>query len=174
MRAIEAELRRHSNKPHKSCLSYIASVLRAAGTPVEYEEYQNAIVQSANHDHHELHEKGLLQVRDLDCALTSLQKVDALYRKYREVSDRVGTSMTRELVAKNEERVRNMAASGRLGPEKRREKQEIARWFKVWLEVPDLFLDWLEMRQKSREFQRMFPRFNGRAWHHPGGRSFSI
>jgi hypothetical protein len=106
--------------------------------------------------------------------LTSLQKIDALYRQYREVSDRAGTSMARELVAKSEECARGMAANGRLGPDKRREKQEIALWLKVWLEVPDLFYDWLEMRQKSREFQRMFPLFNGRAWHHPGGRSFSI
>jgi hypothetical protein len=167
-------LRRRSHKTHKSCISYIASVLRAAGTPVEYEEHQDPLLQSANQDHHELREKGLLQVRDLDCALTSLQKVDALYRKYREVSDRVGTCMARELVAKSEERTLGMAANGRLGPEKRREKREIAQWFKVWLEVPDLFFDWLEMRQKSRDFQRMFPRFNGRARHHPGGRSFSI
>jgi hypothetical protein len=167
-------LRRRSNKTHKSCISYIASVLHAAGTPVEYEEHQDPLLQPANQDHHELHEKGLLRVRDLDCALTSLQKVDALYRKYREVSDRIGTSLARELVARSEERVRGMVANGRLGPEKRREKQEIAQWFKVWLEVPDLFFDWLEMRQKSREFQRMFPLFNGRGRHQPGGRSFSI
>jgi hypothetical protein len=67
-----------------------------------------------------------------------------------------------------------LAANVRLGPEKRLEKQEIAQWFKVWLEVPDLFFDWLEMRQASREFQRRFPHFTGRSWHHTGKRSFSI
>jgi hypothetical protein len=141
---------------------------------VEYEEPQDSLVQSAIQDHHELREKGLLQLRDLDCALTSLQKVDALYRQYRGLSDRVGTSLTRELVAKSEQRARSMAANARLGPEKRCEKQEIAQWFKIWLEVPDLFFDWLEIRQKSREFQRMFPHFNGGSWHHAGRRSFSI
>ena len=67
-----------------------------------------------------------------------------------------------------------MAANDRLGPVKRSEKREIAKWFKVWLDVPDLFYDWLEVRQKSREFRRMFPDFNDRSWHHPGKRSFSI
>ena len=141
---------------------------------MEYPGPDGPAVEASTRDHHELREKGLLQLRDLDCALTSLQKVDALYRQYREASDRVGTSLARELVAKSEQRAINMAANGRLGPVKRCEKQEIARWFKVWLEVPDLFFDWLDMRQKSREFRRNFPHFNGGPRHHAGKRSFSI
>ena len=141
---------------------------------MEYPDHEEPAVETSTRDHHELHEKGLLELRDLDSALASLQKVDALYRQYREVSDRVGTSLARELVAKNEQRAKSMAANVRMGPGKRREKQEIARWFKVWLEVPDLFFDWLEMRQESREFQRWFPNFNGRARHHTAKRSFSI
>jgi len=174
LRAIEAELRRRSNNHQKSCLSYIVSVLRAAGTRVEYPVHEEPAVEASTLDHHELHEKGLLQLRDLDSALTSLQKIDALYRQYREVSDRVGTGLARELVAKSEKRAKSMASNVRLGQEKRSEKREIAKWFKVWLEVPDLFYDWLEMRQKSREFQRIFPLFNGRSRHHAGKRSFSI
>ena len=141
---------------------------------MEYPDHEDPIVQSATTDHQELHAKGLLKLQDLDSALTSLQKIDALYRQYREVSDRIGTSLAREAVAKSEQRAQNMAANTRLGREKRREKQEIAKWFKVWLEVPDLFYDWLEMRQKSKEFQRLFPNFNGGSWHHAGKRSFSI
>jgi hypothetical protein len=174
LRAIEAELHRRSTHRRKSCLSYIASVLREAGTPVECSTPEDPIAQTFSADHHELHVKGLLQLRDLDSALSSLQKVDTLYRQYREVSDRVGTSLARELVAKSEQRAKSVAANVRLRPEKRREKQEIAQWFKVWLEVPDLFFDWLEMRQQSGKFQRSFPHFNGRSWHHTGKRSFSI
>jgi hypothetical protein len=174
LHAIEAELRRRSNNHHKSCLSYIADVLRSAGTRVEYPDHEEPAVEASTQDHHELREKGLLQLRDLGCALTSLQKIDVLYRQYREVSDRVGTSLARELVARSEQRAKNMAANARLGPEKRSEKREIARWFKVWLEVPDLFFDWLDMRQESREFQRKFPHFNGGSRHRAGKRSFSI
>ena len=141
---------------------------------MEYTGHEEPAVDAPTLDHDELHEKGLLQLRDLGSALASLQKIDTLYRQYREVSDRVGTSLARELAAKSELRAKNMAVNVRLGQGKRNEKREIARWFKVWLEVPDLFFDWLEMRQKSREFQRMFPHFNGRSWHHAGKRSFSI
>jgi hypothetical protein len=121
-----------------------------------------------------LRAKGLLKFRDLDCALASLQQVDALYRGCREVSDRIGTCLARELVARGERRAKSMAANRRLSPENRREKQEIAKWFKVWLEVPDLFFDWLEMRQQSEEFRTLFPSLNGRSRHRAGGRSFSV
>jgi len=141
---------------------------------VEYTEHKAPILQSPTEDHHEQRLKGLLKLQDLDCAFTSLQKVDALYREYREASDRVGTSLARELVAKGEQRAKNMAGNLRLSAQKRREKQEIAQWFKVWLEVPDLFFDWVEMRQGSREFQKLFPRSNGRARHHAKRRSFSV
>lgn len=174
LRAIEAELRRRSNNHNKTCVSYIAGVLRAAGTRVECTEHKNTFTHFTTEDHHELRAKGLLKVRDLNSALASLQKVDALYRGYREVSDRIGTSSARELIARGEQRAKSMAANPRLSPEKRREKQEIAQWFKVWLEVPDLFFDWLEMRLESEAFQTSFPQLNGRPGHHPGKRSFSV
>ncbi|MEJ2009871.1 MAG: hypothetical protein P8Z30_17235 [Acidobacteriota bacterium] len=161
LRAIEEELRRRSNNHRKSCLSYIAGVLRETGKQVEYTEGKGAAVRFSAEDHHEQRLKGLLKFRDFGVALVSLQEIDAIYREYREVSDRVGTSLVRELVAKGEQRARSMAADTRFSPEKRREKQEIAKWFKVWLEVPDLFFDWVEMRQKSDEFQKLFMNSNG-------------
>lgn len=135
---------------------------------MRYPEKKKSSIHSAAEDHHEERLKGLLKYSDLDGALVSIQKLDAIYREYRAVSDRVGTSLVRELVEKGEQRVKSMAASPRLRVEKRREKQELAKWFKVWLEVPDLFFDWLEMRQKSDEYQRLFMHPNGHSRHHSG------
>jgi hypothetical protein len=87
--------------------------------------------------------------------------LDSIYREYREAADRVGTCAVRELVAKARQRTEKMARNPRLSVEKRREKQEIIQWCKVWLEVPDLFYDWLEMRRESAEFQKAFAHRNG-------------
>ena len=100
---------------------------------------------------------GVLQFRDFATAEASLQKLDALYRGYREVADRVGTSLVRELVLKGKQRAESLATGARVRPEKRREKKEIANWFHVWLETPDLFFDWLELRKRSEEFLQLFP-----------------
>ncbi len=36
-------------------------------------------------------------------------------------------------------------------------QNEIAEWLKVWLQTPNLFYDWLELRKRSAEFQQTFP-----------------
>jgi hypothetical protein len=40
---------------------------------------------------------------------------------------------------------------------KRAQKEEIAHWFAIWLETPDAFFDWLEVRKQSPEFKSKFP-----------------
>jgi hypothetical protein len=49
-----------------------------------------------------------------------------------------------------------LAANPRVSPDKRAEKREIATWFRIWLETPELFFDWLELRKASEEFRRLF------------------
>jgi len=40
--------------------------------------------------------------------------------------------------------------------QKRKEKKEIAEWFRIWLEAPDTFFDWLEARKAAPEFHATF------------------
>ena len=42
--------------------------------------------------------------------------------------------------------------------ENRAQKEEVAHWFGIWLETPDAFFDWLEVRKQSPDFQKKFPR----------------
>jgi hypothetical protein len=153
IRAIGNELRRRLGPSHKISPSYIASVLRAAGKLVDYED---RYADPSMEEPYASRLKGLLQFHDLASAEASLQKLDAVYREFRGVADRVGTSLVRSLVLKGKLRAESLAANPRVSPGKRREKQEIARWFGVWLETPDLIYDWLEIRKGSEEFQRMF------------------
>lgn len=104
---------------------------------------------------------GLLRFGNLEETEASLRQLDAVYQEYRSASDRVGTSLVRTLVVKGKQRAESLAGNPRVNPGKRREKGEIARWFKVWLDVSDLFFDWLEMRQQSEEFRQLFGQPNG-------------
>jgi len=38
----------------------------------------------------------------------------------------------------------------------RAEQSEIATWFKVWIQTPNLFADWVDLRKHSTEFQQQF------------------
>ena len=154
IRALQAEVRQRLGTEHPTSLSYIASVLREAGTAVDY---QDRFVGPRLEEPYASRINGALQFRDLASAEQSLHRLDALYREYRAASDRVGTTLVRALVLRGKQRAESIGANSRVHPEKRREKREIARWFHVWLETPDLFFDWLELRQQSEEFQRLFP-----------------
>ena len=100
--------------------------------------------------------KGLLEFGDFAKAEDSIRKLDTAYREYRELGDRIGMGLVRTLLLKGKQRAASLASNPRLSPEKREEKREIASWFRVWLEAPELFADWLDLRKESPEFRRRF------------------
>jgi hypothetical protein len=153
IRAIGNELRRRLGPQHRISPSYIAAILRAVGKRVDYED---RFTDPTMEEPYASRLKGVLQFQDLVSAEASLRKLDATYREYRDSSDRIGIGLVRSLVRKGRLRAESLASSPRVRPEKQREKREIARWFQVWLETPDLFFDWLELRKASREFRETF------------------
>jgi len=159
IQAIQADLTRLMGADRKTSGSYIANVLRAAGVRVDYNDrYVDALIPEPYADRLE----GLLQFHDLNEAESTLRKLDEIYQEYRSASDLVGTNIVRSMAVKGRQRAESIAGNSRVRPEKRLEKEEIARWFKVWLDISELFFDWLEMRKQSEEFQRIFSK------HHDG------
>lgn len=147
------ELRRHLGPADRTSLGYIATILREAGYDVRYEDrYSDPLMPEP----YTSRLKGMLEFHDLDCAEQSLLRIDAIYREYYGAADRLGVAMVRALVKKGKLRARSLAANPRVNPQKRQEKQEIASWFQVWLETPDLFADWLALRKSSAEFRQLF------------------
>ena len=154
IRAVEAELRRALGPAGKTSFSYIASVLRKTGARVDYEDrYADPWMEEP----YARRLKGVLQFGDLAAAEASLRQLDAIYREYLQAADRVGTQLVRSLIVKGKQRAGSLAASPRVSQERRQQKQEIATWFRVWLETPEIFFDWLELRKQSEEFLRLFP-----------------
>lgn len=158
IREIQAALRREMGNGHRVSSSYIANVLRQAGLRVEVND---PYVDPWMEEPYASRLAGLLQFGDLNEAESSLRDLDGAFKQYRSTGDRLGTSLVRTLVVKGKLRAESLAANARVNPEKRREKEEIARWFKVWLDVSDLCFDWIELRKQSAEFQKLFNGHNG-------------
>jgi hypothetical protein len=151
IRALENELR--SRMGSRTSPSYIAGVLREAGKNVEY---RDRFADPPMEEPYASRLRNLLQFHDFVSAEASLRKLDEVYREYREASDRTGTGLVRTLLQKGKLRAASLAANPRVSSDKRAEKAEIATWFRIWLETPDLFFDWLELRKASEEFRRLF------------------
>jgi len=153
IRALENELRARLGSNLKTSHSYIAQVLREAGKHVEY---YDRFADPPMEEPYASRLRNLLQFHDFASAEASLRKFDEVYREYQQVSDRTGTGLVRSLLLKGKLRAGSLASNPRVSPDKRAEKAEIATWFRIWLQTPDLFFDWLELRKASEEFQRLF------------------
>jgi hypothetical protein len=153
LHAARDELRRQLGPADRTSLEYIASILREAEYDVRYEDrYSDPVMPEP----YASRLKGILEFHDLASAEQSLLKIDAIFREYAGAADRQGAALVVALVKKGKLRARSIAANSRVQAQKRKEKTEIASWFQVWLETPDLFSDWLELRKSSEEFRRLF------------------
>jgi len=151
--AGRGELRRQLGSGNRTSLGYIASVLREAGYDVRYED---RYADPAMPEPYAGRLKGVLEFHDLASAEASLLRLDAIYREYEAAADPVGAKFVYALVKRGKLRARSLAANPRVHDSKRREKQEIAAWFQVWLETPELFSEWLPLRKASEEFRALF------------------
>ncbi len=61
-----------------------------------------------------------------------------------------------ETALKGKQRAQMISRNRNVDEQKRAEKAEIAEWFTVWLQQPEIFNDWLELRQRSRDFRTRF------------------
>jgi len=156
LQKVQHDLRQRLGPAKLPSLGYIAAVLKQAGMRVEYEDrYTDPVIP----ERYATSLEGALRFEDLAAADAALRRLDAAYREYRSESDRTGASLVRQIVLRGKLRAESLSHNARIRPEKRREKREIATWFRVWLESPDLFFDWLEVRKQTGEFREMFPSY---------------
>jgi len=154
LRRVQDELRGRLAPARAPSLSYIASVLREAGVRVDYEDrYADPIIPERYRGQLE----GVLHFHDLAAVENTIRALDTAWRDYRAAGDREGAGLARKLAMRGRQRAESLAGNPRVEAGKRREKGEIASWFALWLESPDLFFDWLELRKRADDFRAVFP-----------------
>jgi hypothetical protein len=62
----------------------------------------------------------------------------------------------RRLALLGRRRAEFIGRNRRVGLQKRLQKMEISAWFRLWLESPELFEDWLALRKRTPEFNRLW------------------
>ncbi len=129
---------------------YIAQVLEGAGLRVVRTQQEEAELQ------YEEEFEDLLHFRTLEDAEVTLMRLDELMRKFRKHGERAAVERVLEIARLGKRRVEMIARNTRVEARKRAEKQEMAGWFRIWLETPDAFFDWLDVRKRSAEYRERF------------------
>jgi len=93
----------------------------------------------------------LLDVTDLNSAFQSMVTLESLRLEgTREVTE------LRELVMAARDEVSLQSRSTLIEDAWREQLREISNWLSVWLQSPELFSDWLDLRRRSPEYTRKF------------------
>ena len=93
-------------------------------------------------------------------AAESLRTIDARYREFRQQGDRTGMRYARQTALRARQ---NALAHPHHRPNLSNSpnwpnlevRQEIAQWFTIWLQTPDIFQTWLEIRQQQPAFRQL-------------------
>lgn len=134
----------------KTAPEYIAEVLQAAGLRVAWS------TQADIDEHREEELADLLHFSTLEEAEMCLVRLDELWRKYFVEGNRPAGERVLEIARLGRRRAEMISRNKKVDPQKRAEKAEIAQWFKIWLDTPDAFFDWLELRKQAQEFRDRF------------------
>ncbi|MGE0886774.1 MAG: hypothetical protein AB7P14_24915 [Blastocatellales bacterium] len=86
----------------------------------------------------------------------TLRKIDELHKQYLQSGDQTGARYARQAVLKMKKQAAALSQSSKLTEPERAEMGEIAQWMTVWLQTPDIFDQWLELRKAAEEFKTIF------------------
>jgi len=134
----------------KTSPDYIAGVLETAGMRIVWS------TKADTQGKYEEEFQDLLHFATLEDAEMCIMRLDELHRKFKEENEHAAIERVLEVARMGRRRAEMIARNHKVEPEKRAEKEEIMQWFKVWLDTPDAFFDWLEVRKSSPDFQRRF------------------
>jgi hypothetical protein len=100
--------------------------------------------------------RDLLHFSSLGEAEMCLVRLDELRRRFEGAGERAAVERVMEVARLGRRRAEMIARNPRVDSAKRSEKTEILEWFRIWLETPEAFFDWLELRKQSPEFRERF------------------
>lgn len=85
----------------------------------------------------------------------TIRTLENLCRQYRLASDKKGVEYCRQVALLGRRRAELISRNPKVSLAKRLRHSESAAWFRIWLETPDLFDDWLRMRKETTEFREL-------------------
>ena len=135
----------------KAGAEYIADVLKDAGQKVTLNQQEEA------EDQYEEEFEDLLHFKTLEDAEVSIMRLDELMRNFRSKGEHAAVERVLNVARLGKRRAEMISRNHKVEPQKRAEKEEIAGWFLIWLQTPDAFFDWLEVRKLAPDYLAKFP-----------------
>ena len=129
---------------------YIGDVLKATGWSLQLTEREEA------EERFEEEFDDILHFKTLQDAEVSLTRLDELMRRFKAHGENAAMDRVLDIARLGKRRAEMISHNRKVEAKKREEKKEICEWFRIWLETPEAFFDWMEVRKASPEFSEKF------------------
>ena len=96
-----------------------------------------------------------LDFSDLIESAKSIAKLDDLRNRFEGEGDEIKLRRLLQLVMTIKREFQQLARSKIVAEKSRVEARELVQWLTVWLQEPNMFEDWLDLRRRSTEFRRI-------------------
>jgi hypothetical protein len=133
----------------------IARILRAEDLPVRFDHVFRMMTPTQKYEN--LFD-ALIYNDSLEEAERTIHRLDELRRTFAHQGDATGVRFAQQTARAARQHAEDQSRAPEHDPTQQQIQTEIARWFTVWLQTPDLFPDWLMLRKSAREFQHQFGR----------------
>lgn len=134
----------------------IARLLADEGAELRHSEIMELYVERASDRPYDAALRNILKLDDLQSTLVTIRALDNLSKKYQSVADKEGLRLLRETAIRGKDRALETAKRNNVDDETRNLNGEIAAWLTIWLQTPDVFENWVLLRQRSSEFAEKF------------------
>lgn len=134
----------------------LARLLADEGAELRHAEVLEMDARWRTADPYEAMFRNVLKFSTFEEAAASIKRLDNLRRQFQRTGDREGLRRVRDTVLKGKRRAQMIAGNQSVNERKRAEKAEMAEWFTVWLNQPEIFADWLALRRLSPDFRQRF------------------
>jgi hypothetical protein len=134
----------------------MARLLADEGAELRHAEVLEMDARWRTADPYEPMFRNVLRFSDFEQAAGSIKRLENLRRQFARKKDQEGARRVRETALRGKQRAQMIAANKSVDARKRAEKEEIANWFTVWLQTPEIFDDWLSLRRDSPDFKKRF------------------
>jgi hypothetical protein len=135
----------------------IARLLADEGAVLRHSEIMNLYIERNSDRPYEAAFRNALNIGDLAEAAASLRRLENLRRKYTADKDKEGLRLVREKGREGRAEALERAKDGNRSPEDRERYGEIAEWLTLWMQSPEMFETWIDLRLSSSDFQKKFP-----------------
>jgi hypothetical protein len=134
----------------------IARLLADEGAELRHSEIMELYVKRHARSPYDAMFFNIMKLADLGQAHGTIRNLENLRKKLAGENDKEGLRLLREKALKGKSSALEISADPRLENTARLENAEIAEWLTIWLQSPEIFENWVTLRQNSNDFREKF------------------